>query len=308
MTTTGNRWALVLAAGSGTRLSALTAGAPKQYCSLSGGPSLLREALDRAGRFAPPERTVVIVADEHRTFWRRELAGHPAENVVVQPLNRGTAVGILLPLLAILDRDRDARIAMFPSDHFVADEAVLQRSVERGFRVVEGSPERIVLLGVEPDAPDSEYGWIVPGAPFGDDAFGIHTFVEKPRPELATGLLHRGGVWNSFILVAHGAELRALYARRRPSLLGALAFAPRDPGPALSRLYAALPSSDFSRELLQGSEDRLALVPVPFCGWSDLGTPARVEGCVSRWRRQAATFAAAFVEAPVNLSALVAGA
>jgi mannose-1-phosphate guanylyltransferase len=44
-------WALVLAAGEGTRLRSLTttrsgAAIPKQYCSLRNGPSLLEETLD----------------------------------------------------------------------------------------------------------------------------------------------------------------------------------------------------------------------------------------------------------------------
>ncbi len=44
-------WALVLAAGEGSRLRALTTtngvAVPKQFCSLQGGPSLRRHDLDR---------------------------------------------------------------------------------------------------------------------------------------------------------------------------------------------------------------------------------------------------------------------
>ena len=63
----GDRWALVLAGGSGTRLRTLTsdgagAAVPKQYCSLSGGPSLLEEALGRARSVVPTDRIVVVAA------------------------------------------------------------------------------------------------------------------------------------------------------------------------------------------------------------------------------------------------------
>jgi hypothetical protein len=47
--------------------------------------------------------------------------------------------------------------------------------------------------------------------------------------------------------------------------------------PALEELYEAIPSKDFSKELLQRLASRLALVVVPPCGWSDLGTPPRLE-------------------------------
>ena len=119
--------------------------------------------------------------------------------------------------------------------------------------------------------------------------------------------MERGGLWNSFLMVASGRALTALYLRRRPSLLHALSFAPRrgdgalDPI-ALARLYASIPSSDFSRELLQGSEDRLSLVPVPYCGWSDLGTPARLAACVHLVRPQAVPPSMRYPLAPVVLA------
>ena len=35
--------------------------------------------------------------------------------------------------------------------------------VERAFRIVESDGSRIVLLGTEPNEPDPEYGYILPG-------------------------------------------------------------------------------------------------------------------------------------------------
>src|SRR5262249_40118573 len=53
-------WALVLAAGEGSRLRALTThrgvAVPKQFCSLVGGPSLLEEAVLRAEAIVPRQR------------------------------------------------------------------------------------------------------------------------------------------------------------------------------------------------------------------------------------------------------------
>src|SRR5262245_33382827 len=122
-------WAIVLAAGEGTRLRELTTRegvpTPKQFCSLRGGRSLLGDALARATRVVPRKRVIVIVAEEHRPYWSTDLRGLPAENVIVQPRNRGTAPGILLPLLTVLERDPGARVAILPSDHFVEREPVL---------------------------------------------------------------------------------------------------------------------------------------------------------------------------------------
>lgn len=314
MESRGNRWALVLAAGSGTRLQRWTGGpegraVPKQYCSLSGGPSLLRETVARARGVVPMDRIVVVVADEHACWWRPALSDLPEQNVVVQPMNRGTAAGILLPLLTILDRDPGASVAVFPSDHFVADERRLAQSLRAAFDLAEEDQQRIVLLGIEPGAPDTEYGWIVPGEEGRGDSFDVRTFVEKPRPDIARELLGRGAVWNSFLMVASGPALRALFLRRRPSLLGALVPAPRgnwhddESRRMLTRIYSNLPSFDFSRELLQGSEDWLAVLPVPDCGWSDLGTPDRVSACMRAMGPGPATPSPAYTRAPVSLAA-----
>jgi hypothetical protein len=50
----------------------------------------------------------------------------------------------------------------------------------------------------------------------------------------------------------------------------------------LTRTYEELGSFDFCRDVLEGLEDRLSVLPVPPCGWSDLGTPDRVARCVDR--------------------------
>jgi hypothetical protein len=49
---------------------------------------------------------------------------------------------------------------------------------------------------------------------------------------------------------------------------------PRCAAPSIVR--SRLPTLDFSRDILMGEERLLRALPVPRCGWSDLGTPQRV--------------------------------
>lgn len=288
-----NRWALVLAAGSGTRLSGLTAdgtgkSVPKQFCSLNGGASLLEEALARAATVAAAERIVVVVAAEHRCYWQRALAKLP-HVVIVQPRNRGTANGILLGVSAILERDADAAVAIVPSDHYVAREDVLARALERAMASVgDGRAASIGFLGVAPESADPELGYIVRGEPLADGSSTVARFVEKPARAVAAKLLEGGALWNSFILVARAAALVELIARRYPAEVAAFrrvwqrtAWRPRL-SRALAKLYETLPEIDFSRQVVEGTAAPLHVVPVPSCGWSDLGTPQRVAECLAR--------------------------
>lgn len=282
-----HRWALVLAAGDGTRLQPLTAGAgrptPKQFCSLLGGRTLLEQALERAGRNVPKANQVSVVAAQHQEWWRRDLRQLPPGNVVVQPKNRGTAAGILLPLLEILQRDPEARLLVLPSDHFVADERVLSAAIEDAFEALEAEPERVFLLGISPDDEDGEYGWILPRAGSVARAAAVETFVEKPGKAAASALRQQGAVWNSFLFVAKAATLLELFEEHLPELVREL-----DPNAAdLSALYQQLESSDFSRQVLEKSAEALRLVVVPPCGWSDLGTPERVLRCLEQHGRPA---------------------
>jgi mannose-1-phosphate guanylyltransferase len=124
-------WTLVLAAGDGSRLRPLTTtpdgiSVPKQFCSLRGGPALMQEALSRAEAVAPRERICTIVAEQHRRWWERPLGALSKHNVIVQPANRGTAVGLILGILHIAARDSRAQIVVLPSDHYVRDEAALR--------------------------------------------------------------------------------------------------------------------------------------------------------------------------------------
>ncbi len=291
MTPAALRWAIVLGAGDGTRLHSLTRNSgkpvPKQYCTLSGGPSLFDLALERAGRVAASDAVITVVAARHRQWWARDLGRMPQRNVVVQPENRGTAAGVLLPLLEVQRRDPQGRVVLLPSDHWVEDERVLADAIGAAFELLERDPHRVLMLGISPDQPETGYGWIVPGA-FQTTArgvllHGVDAFVEKPSADRAAGLMERGGLWNSFLIVATVPALIGLYARRLPHLLGILSAAVQEDAVLIPEdVYPCLENNDFSRDLMQGSEADLGVVHVPHCGWTDLGTPLRVADCVRR--------------------------
>lgn len=311
MNRTDHRWALVLAAGEGQRLRGLTTtctgvAIPKQFCSLEDGPSLLDQAVQRAASAAAPERICAVVAAQHRRWWAEQLGVLPPKNIIVQPRNRGTGNGILLPLLEIVERDPEARITIFPADHYVRDEAQLGRSLRiaadpRTAAVAkEGVPPAdILLLGITPRGPDPELGYIVlrrePGSLPTDRTLAhleVERFVEKPPAALAGALVAGGALWNAFIIAADGQALLRLFEQHRPDVVAAmretlrrpaaapdLAHDPRtalDPGSALAQLYEQLPAIDFSRDMLEGRERELRVLAVSECGWSDLGTPQRV--------------------------------
>lgn len=284
----GARWALVLAAGEGSRLRTLTTdergvAVPKQFCSLRGGPSLLERTLARAEAVVPRERVVVVVAAEHAALWRPQLAHLPPENIVVQPRNRGTAVGVMLPLCSIMQRDPDPNLIVLPSDHFVVDEATLRRSLVAASDVVEHGESGIILLGMQPTAASSDLGWIVPETRPSLLA-AVEAFVEKPAPAVARQLMARGAMWNTFLVAARGRTLLHLIDEGAPGLSRNLRDALQLGGDALERAYELLSTVDLSRHVFARSPHALRVATVPPCGWTDLGTPQRVRACLAERR------------------------
>lgn len=283
---TSNNWALVLAAGAGSRLKSLTTDqfgetVPKQFWSLTGGPSLLRLAMARAFAVAPLSRTTVVVAREHQRFWEKALVDLPPQNQIVQPENRGTAYGILLPLLHILGRDRDAKVVLLPSDHYVEDERALTAAIRQALAQTD---HHITLLGVTPESADSELGYVLPDGCAMGRCVPVTRFVEKPGREVAAQLLNGGALWNSFILVAAAQTIVDLIVAVKPQEARCMAAAVSHSPSAVRRLYTGLGSLDFSKDVVTGNEHRLRVLGVGACGWTDLGTPERLDECLSRLR------------------------
>ena len=117
-----NTWALVPAAGEGLRLRSLTTtdlglSISKQFCSLRGGATLLDEALGRARALTQASSVCVVVAAQHEDRWSPQFGTPLENNIIVQPQNRGTANGVLMALLLLLDRDRAACMCIYSCAH-----------------------------------------------------------------------------------------------------------------------------------------------------------------------------------------------
>jgi mannose-1-phosphate guanylyltransferase len=287
--TRGDPWAIVLAGGGGSRLRGCTVDSsghhvPKQYCLVDGSRTLLQLAVARAKRFADPGHVMVVVSSQHREWWKPQLAGLiPSANIVAQPLSRGTTVGVLLPLMHVLARDPEAHLVLLPADHYFRAEERLTTSIRRGLEHTYREPSTLALIGVEPDVPTPDFGYIVPLT--AGDTGGpreVASFVEKPPRGQARQLIAQGALWNTLILAARGQHLLLVIRNRFPHTVDALRFATtrsEDPdhlAQALSAIFRSLTIADFSKDVLEPGNHSMVVVSAADVGWAELGTPTRV--------------------------------
>ncbi len=281
-----HRWGIVLAGGDGVRLRNLTRiicgdNRPKQFCPLVGTETLLEQTRKRAERCIPSERFLFLLTRSHSEFYLQERGIHSSQRVV-QPANKGTAPPILCGLLSIEHLDREAIVAILPSDHYYSKDQAFVAALESAFAVAVQRSNSIVLLGAPPHSPETEYGWIELGAPVGGVArasFRVQRFCEKPSAQVARRLMARGSLWNTFVMVGHIRSLLAMADDSLPGHVTVLRNGRPWAGSELhvsDSLYERIRPADFSRDVLSVQAGRLVALPLDHAGWSDLGHPERV--------------------------------
>lgn len=283
-----HEWAVILAGGDGTRLKSLTrkiAGdeRPKQFCSVLGQRTLLEETQRRAALGLSPQRTLYVVNHAHRQYYGPILGREPAQNILVQPGNRGTAPAILYALLQIAAIDPKALVVFFPSDHYVSDNDRFMAHVRTALETAASKPDLVILLGLDPETPEVEYGWIEPAAPIDGHprVFSVCRFWEKPNHVLARLLQLRGCLWNSFVMAGSARGLLDTIEGALPELYDSFAALSSLAGrvgeiKAMCGLYEHMAETNFSHQVLALRPERMAVLRVTGVRWNDLGEPKRV--------------------------------
>jgi len=258
-----------------------------------------------------PDRVVTIVtAGQERYVDEEARLGVPG-TVLVQPQNRETAPGLLLPLLWIAARAPEAIVAVLSADHFVWEEDRFESHLRAAVVAAQRLPERLTLLGVEPDGPETGYGWIAPGdaidAGVSAEVYQVRKFCEKPDRWRAARFLARGYFWNTLVLAGRLEACLGTAASCIPHVLDPLRTAAAclgTPGesPALREAYRRIPTTNFSESILARHPEHLMMLAARGVSWSDWGDPDRILRTLHRFDRRPA-WLPAYVRARAQVAA-----
>ena len=254
---------------------------PKQFVPVIRGATLLDQTKRRVALSVLPSHTFIVVTQKHRPFYE-SLA---TSLLLEQPDNKGTAPAILYALLRVATKSPKAIVALFPSDHFFADDEEFMSHIDTAFDAVQAQPDTVTLLGITPTSAEKEYGWIEPHQSVLGSAprsiTRVKRFWEKPGATLATSLMERGCLWNSFVMVGRVDALLRMTRAALPELYAGFAaitpsFETMAERKALAELYSLIDDTNFSHHVLAARPQDLAVMRVGDVGWSDLGEPSRV--------------------------------
>jgi mannose-1-phosphate guanylyltransferase/mannose-6-phosphate isomerase len=268
-----NVYAVVLAGGSGTRFWPLSRAArPKQFLNITGGGTLFEQTLARAGGLARPENIFVVTSKNFKTLVRGQSKAFriPARNFLWEPSGRNTAPAICWAAAKIHARDPRAVMAVLPSDHLILKPgnflACLRRAVEisrKGY---------LVALGVPPTRPETGYGYLQtrPVKEDGLEFCRVVRFKEKPALPAARRFVKSPGyLWNSGMFVWTAERILAEFQALLPRVYRLVG---RRHGQAhIDLVWNRLPGVSVDYGILEKA-GRVAAVPAPDIGWSDLGS------------------------------------
>ncbi|MGH7779218.1 MAG: mannose-1-phosphate guanylyltransferase [Candidatus Binataceae bacterium] len=263
--------ALIIAGGRGTRLwPASREHQPKPLFSADGKISLLEATIARLDPLVPCKKIFVLVAAAHANTFRRALRGIvPARNLIVEPAARGTAVAIAYGMAAIERRAGAGAVAVMPADHIIEPAAGFRATIAAAASLA-SSRHAIVVIGIEPERPDTGFGYQKIGPAVGA-GFKVEQFIEKPPLARARRMVRSGKyLWNAGMFVMDSRTLEAELRAHSPALATAAKGLATMPRAKFERAYKRLQFDSFDREVVERSRNVLG-VRARF-KWHDVGS------------------------------------
>ena len=269
----GNVYAVLLAGGTGTRLWPVSRELyPKQLVKFIGNNSLVQSTIKRLTPLLDLENVRVVCGKQHY----HEIARHiedigiaSRDKVIQEPSGRNTAPAILLAAFYIRYLAENGIMCIFPADHVIGNIGSFHERLEAAIALA--SRGHIVTFGIQPNYPETGYGYIEGGAGVSDKAIKVKRFVEKPDRPTAERYIDAGNFfWNSGMFAFKVAVILEEFKKYQPQMLAAMEamFAPDRP--LAKEDYDRLENISIDYAIMEKT-DKCVVLPSDFA-WSDIGS------------------------------------
>ena len=219
-----------------------------------------------------------MTVEEQAREMRVQAPEIPEENYLIELSPRGTASVVGLAAAVLHKRDKDASMAILPSDHFICNRDLFHYLLKAAFDVAANG--YLVTLEITPTQPSTAFGYIQQGAPLDGNykypTYTVKNFKEKPDEETAQKLLRTGDhSWNSGMFVWRADAILNEIDRQLPELGSVLkkissAWGTAEQASVLNENWNSLKNVTVDYGVMENAE-RVAILPAGGLGWSDVG-------------------------------------
>ncbi len=269
---------VLLAGGGGSRLWPVSRDSlPKQFQPLLGSLSTFQQTLQRVSDPDLFENPIVVTSEalEHFASRQAQIVNRPV-SLILEPCRRDSAAAVAVAALLVEHRSAGSPVLVLAADHVILDDALFLDAVRSGLGAA--GDGKIVVFGLPATAPKTNFGYIRPGLPAGDnqDVRLVEAFFEKPKLEDALVYLREGYLWNSGNFLFRSDAMIEEFAKYAPQVLAAArrSIAAAQSGRGIMRLddvaFSASPKISIDYAVMQKSRN-VAVVSGCF-RWSDIGS------------------------------------
>lgn len=268
-----------MAGGVGSRFwPASTEETPKQFLDILGvGKSLIQMTVERFLPIVPYDRILIVTNKKYKALVQKHLPEIPESNILCEPSRNNTGPCVAYTALRLFAQNKDAVFVTAPSDHVILKEAEFLSKIEKGIEFVTHN-QGIVTLGLEPNRPDTGYGYIEIDREIKekDGVSSVKQFREKPDLATAESYLQSGNyLWNAGIFIWKASYLLDSFQQFAPDIIEVLTedqsqYNTQNEQAYIDRVYPQTPSISVDYAILEKS-DNVFTIPAEI-GWSDLGT------------------------------------
>lgn len=283
MAKNSNFYPVILAGGRGTRFWPLSRKKrAKQLLALDRKQTMIQQSVARLLPLASSRRFWIITNEDSRAEILKQLPRLPRAQVLAEPVGRNTAPAVGLAAFLLLREDPNAVIGMFPSDHVIAEEKRYCDTLQRGVEIAAAGPN-IVVLGIQPNRPETGYGYIEVGSGSAGEALRVRRFTEKPDAKKAAEFVAAGNYfWNSGMFLWSARTLADALREHLPKTAPILeqiatTFGTRKFSSTFRKLYPKCENISVDYAVLEPRSAKGERAGNIFClpadfGWNDLGS------------------------------------
>jgi mannose-1-phosphate guanylyltransferase/mannose-6-phosphate isomerase len=193
---------------------------PKQLLPLIDETSLLQTTMLRVCQLDGVLPPVVVVGEEHRFITRSQIdaLGIVARySILLEPIGRNTAPAICAAVeFCALTDDDDTILLVLPADHLILRQDAFAEAVGKAAELAGGGA--VVTFGIEPQGPETGYGYIERG-----EGNLVISFKEKPDLATAMAYVESGNYfWNSGMFAFSIKTFRQEMASHAPEILSVM--------------------------------------------------------------------------------------